>query len=384
MVGHRWGRTLAPGTWPSSRRRRWSPRRSRRGTVRGRRRRAPGDGAVRVTDARIAAPRDPSGSPGTWFRRTRDSTAAARWPASDWSSAGAAAASRRRWTCRPEAFAAGPFGDVVLVGDDDGTLAGSRRSMRRRLPCAARHDRDVIRRATVSPDGSTVYEARVARRTAPISGSGRDRSTGRRPRGPSSRHRPPTAGSGAHGPPSSLVGRGRPARGPVVWRDGLPDAAVRPGRRHHRAGRRPGARATGRRGRGRRDRLRRVPRVPVPARRDGCCDRRAAASWPRRPARPSWCRTGCDTRGGPRDRRARRPSPAAVGPDGVGRHRPRRRPRRTRAGPLGSAAGSGLRLPPGWVLLAPDGRLPLDRRGSPTDLRHVPDGRSVPLDEVSR
>jgi hypothetical protein len=47
---------------------------------------------------------------------------------------------------------------------------------------------------------------------------------------------------------------------------------------------------------------------------------------------------------------------------------------------------SGTRLPPDWVLLAPDGRLPAGppADAAPPTLRHVPDGRSVPLDEVTR
>ena len=44
--------------------------------------------------------------------------------------------------------------------------------------------------------------------------------------------------------------------------------------------------------------------------------------------------------------------------------------------------GSGLRLPPGWVLLAPDGRLPLTAMDPRLTLRRIADGRSVLLDEV--
>ena len=65
-----------------------------------------------------------------------------------------------------EAFAAGPFGAVVLVGSDDGTtsrvqavdVAGG---------CAwpIVDERDVIRRATVDPAGTFIYEMRVDRAT---------------------------------------------------------------------------------------------------------------------------------------------------------------------------------------------------------------------------
>ncbi len=73
---------------------------------------------------------------------------------------------RRTLVLPPESFAAGPFGDVVLVGTDDGTrsrvvaldvLAG----------CASElaGSTDVIRRATISPDGRSLVEFRVDRRT---------------------------------------------------------------------------------------------------------------------------------------------------------------------------------------------------------------------------
>ena len=46
-------------------------------------------------------------------------------------------------------------------------------------------------------------------------------------------------------------------------------------------------------------------------------------------------------------------------------------------------SGSAAEHAPGWLLFGPDGRLPID--GSlPPILRHVPDGRAVQLDEVSR
>ena len=41
-------------------------------------------------------------------------------------------------------------------------------------------------------------------------------------------------------------------------------------------------------------------------------------------------------------------------------------------------------LPSGWVLLASDGRLPLDGPDAQTQLRHIPDGSAVQLDEVAR
>jgi len=66
----------------------------------------------------------------------------------------------------PESFATGPFGGVVLVGADDGSVTrvrawdvatGCLRDVARST--------DVIRTAALSPDGATVFETRVDRRS---------------------------------------------------------------------------------------------------------------------------------------------------------------------------------------------------------------------------
>jgi len=46
-------------------------------------------------------------------------------------------------------------------------------------------------------------------------------------------------------------------------------------------------------------------------------------------------------------------------------------------------AGSGMRVPPGWVLLGPDGRLPDDQTPIRPRLTRVSDGLTVVLDEVA-
>jgi len=46
-------------------------------------------------------------------------------------------------------------------------------------------------------------------------------------------------------------------------------------------------------------------------------------------------------------------------------------------------AASGMRLPPGWILLAPDGRLPNDQTATRPRLRRISDGLTVGLDEVA-
>jgi hypothetical protein len=52
--------------------------------------------------------------------------------------------------------------------------------------------------------------------------------------------------------------------------------------------------------------------------------------------------------------------------------------------PAPAVANAGTRVPPGWVVLEPDGRLPEAGPGAETKLRHVPDGATVQLDEVAQ
>ena len=46
-------------------------------------------------------------------------------------------------------------------------------------------------------------------------------------------------------------------------------------------------------------------------------------------------------------------------------------------------AASGMRVPPGWILLGPDGRLPDDQAAVQPRLRRISDGMTVGLDEVA-
>lgn len=66
----------------------------------------------------------------------------------------------------PESFAAGPFGGIVLVGSDDGA-ASRLEAVHVADGCAwpVAVEADVIRRATIDPAGETVYEFRVDRLT---------------------------------------------------------------------------------------------------------------------------------------------------------------------------------------------------------------------------
>ena len=70
----------------------------------------------------------------------------------------------RSMVLAPEAFASGPFGGIVLVGSDDGTTSHVQAIDVARgcaWPLAA--ERDVVRRATIDPAGTFIYEMRVDR-----------------------------------------------------------------------------------------------------------------------------------------------------------------------------------------------------------------------------
>ena len=66
----------------------------------------------------------------------------------------------------PEAFAAGPFGRIVLIGTDDGNET-QLQALDIAADCVAQvaRERDVVRRATIDPTGQTIYEMRVDRAT---------------------------------------------------------------------------------------------------------------------------------------------------------------------------------------------------------------------------
>ena len=79
-----------------------------------------------------------------------------------------------------------------------------------------------------------------------------------------------------------------------------------------------------------------------------------------------------------------RPTTCARSRSTAGRDRSRADPRRPSAPSRRRPAGGATRLPAGWVLLAPDGRLPADASTHRPQLRHIPDGTTVPLDEALR
>jgi hypothetical protein len=64
----------------------------------------------------------------------------------------------------PESFASGPFGGIVLVGSDDGSASRLQAfDVAEGCTWSVATERDVIRRATADPAGATIYETRVDR-----------------------------------------------------------------------------------------------------------------------------------------------------------------------------------------------------------------------------
>jgi hypothetical protein len=292
--------------------------------------------------------------------------------------------SHRSLALPPESFAAGPFGAVVLVGTDDGTTS--------RLvaldvldgcstPLAS--SRDVIRRATISEDGGSLVEFRVDRQTRA------DLGTWRRPLG-----RPGRA-TRILAPIAPDPRFGRTWSTEFLWNDDGSLAVESCGEvacRTRVVGRSdPKGRAAtpadlgaafGLAG----DRLvsyRACPGLPCPivvtdlatGRRRTLVDMAGTAIVTSTAAgeRVVYVQHG-----------GRGPTLHSVALDGS---------HDLDIGPLPagfdlladvSRAGAGVRVPPGWVVLAPRGRLPVDRAEPAPILRQVLDGRSATLGEVLR
>ena len=122
-------------------------------------------GRAWTPDACAGAPRIGAAASGTWYRidpvldaGTRTGQRLVLGRAGDLST--------RSLDLAAESFAAGPFGGAALVGTDDGrrsrlSLVDVARDCAWPLVASA----DVVRTATVAPDGTTLYEFRVDRRT---------------------------------------------------------------------------------------------------------------------------------------------------------------------------------------------------------------------------
>ena len=291
----------------------------------------------------------------------------------------------RSMVLAPEAFASGPFGGIVLVGSDDGAtsriqaidVAGG---------CAwpVADERDVIRRATIDPAGTFIYEMRVDRASRadlgiwrrPIDGT----SASRQVLGPP----PPDARFGrtfsteftwdlagdrlAVQSCAEIACRIRvltPAGGPTVTLDS-PDLGEIVGLDGDLAVTYEACRG--------------LP-CPIVSTHIRTGDRRVLA-----PA--AGLAVVVPTSDGARlvhevgagkERRLR-----SVDPDGDDVLDLGPIPDDLRIHPSAARAGAATTLPPGWVLLAPDGRLPADASTDRPQLRHVPDGLTVQLDEALR
>jgi hypothetical protein len=285
----------------------------------------------------------------------------------------------------PESFAAGPFGRVILVGSDDGSISRVQAfDVANACTWAIAEERAVIRRATVDPAGSGVYETRVDRASRadlgvwlrPLDGSAAAR-----------RILPPLPADDRFGRTFStefawdvagerlavqscgeVACRTRliaPEGGPTVTLD-VPDLGGLLGFDGDRVVTYGACRGT-----------------PCPIlSTDLATGVRTVLEAEGGPAvvlaTPDGVRLVHEVRtGAGRGLRSVALDGAAgtdLGPlpDDLGLH------------PSPVQAGSATRLPSGWVLLAPDGRLPTDDISPRPQLRHIPDGVTVPLDEAAR
>jgi hypothetical protein len=285
----------------------------------------------------------------------------------------------------PESFAAGPFGRIVLVGTDDGATSRLR-GFDAATGCAwtIADEHDVIRRATIEPAGAGIYETRVDRASRADLGVWLRAMDGN---SPARRVLPPLPADERFGRTFStefawdvsgtrlaiqscgeVACRTRflaPVGGATVTLDD-PDLGALIGFEGDRVVTYGACRglpcrvestdlATGE------HRLMEAFGGPalVLATSDGA-----------RLVHETWAGDDRRLRSVALDGDAA--SDLGSVPDGLGLHGPAVDP------------GSAMRLPPGWLLLAPAGRLPTDRAAHRSDLRHVPDGMTVQLDEATR
>jgi hypothetical protein len=283
-----------------------------------------------------------------------------------------------------ESFAAGPVGGTILVGTDDGRRSRlSLIDLARSCAWAVAESLDVIRTATLAPDGATLFEYRVDRRTRTDLGLWQrplDGST------PPSRVLPPIVADARFGPTwlTDLVwsedGRSLAVQScgelacrvrvldPVIGDVRLvsdPDVGDLVGLAGDRLVAHGVCRGLP------------CPLVSIDLR-DGTTTILEHAAGQAVLSRDADGRPLVVHEVGAAGRTlqivgldGQHPESLDTDPDG----------RRLVAGPARS--GGAAEVAPGWILFGPDGRLPIDGAVRPV-LRHVPDGRTVPFDEVSR
>lgn len=296
----------------------------------------------------------------------------------------AGGASPRMLDLPPESFAAGPFGAVVLVGRDDG-IESRLVALDALDGCATvlATSTDVIRRATVSPDGTQLVEHRVDRRTRV------DLGTWRRPLDGSRgavRILPPIDADPRFGRTWSTTfawdedralaveSCGEVAcRTRVVGATGSSDLALADPDVGTTLGLANGRLVSYLACRG-------LP-CPIVATDMASGHRRVLVD-------DAGSAVVIATAAGPRLVHVR------AGPDGTTLHsQSLDGSHGVDLGPVPNGydlevdparSGAGMDVPPGWVVLAPHGRLPIDRLDPSPILRHVLDGRSASTEEVLR
>lgn len=285
----------------------------------------------------------------------------------------------------PEAFAAGPFGRIVLVGSDDGITSRAQAiDVARGCAWPVAEEHDVIRRATIDPAGKFIYEMRVDRSSRadlgiwqrPIDGTAAARQIlgppppdGRFGRTFSTEFSWDLAGDrlaiqscaevacrfrfiAPGGGPSATLDR--PDLGQIVGLDG--DVAVTY------------------------EACRGLP-CPIVSTDLRTGDRRVlapAAGLAVLIATTDGSRLIHETGAGTERRLL------SVAPDGEEALDLGLVPDNLRLHPSAVRADAATILPAGWVLLAPEGRLPTDATTDRPQLRHVPDGSTVSLDQAMR
>ena len=284
-----------------------------------------------------------------------------------------------------ESFAAGPFGRVVLIGSDDGeTSELGAIDVTNDCSWAVGRERAVIRRATIDPTGTSIYEVRVDRITRadlgiwlrPLDGRGEarrvlapiptDRRFGRTYSTDftwdlaSDRLAIQSCGEAA-----CRIQIISPGGGATVMLD-APDLGLLIGLDGDRVVTYgicrgfPCPIVSTNLASGRRDVLAEAAGPAVVVGTDG------GARLVHEHGTPS----GRALRSVPLD--GGLPTDLGPLPDGLELH----------AAP--TRADAATRIPAGWVLLAPDGRMSADRSAHRLFLRQIPDGVTVPLDEVAR
>lgn len=284
-----------------------------------------------------------------------------------------------------ESFAAGPFGRLVLAGTDDGSTSRLQAiDVEAGCAWALAEDASVIRRATIDPTGAFVYEMRVDRASRADLGVWRWSTDGATPAvrvlGPipddgrfgrtfstefswdvsGDRLAVQSCGEAAcrtrlvslRGDPVVMLDE--PDLGPLVGVDG--DVVVTY------------------------EACRGLP-CPIVSTDLRSGDRRVLASAggsavvvPSREGSRIVHEVGAADESGLR----------TIGLDGSGATDLGNLPTGLRLEPSAVQAAAATRLPAGWVLLAPDGRIPIDAPDDRSQLRHVPDGSTVTLEEALR